>query len=62
MAAILHPYRLVPTMSRQPGSEVVRSIMRGGIRPCEWIVLVARPRFQGLTRAGSAIILATRTK
>ena len=31
MAAILHPYRLVPTMSRQPGSEVVRSIMRGGI-------------------------------
>lgn len=32
MAAILHPYRLVPTMSRQRGSEVVRSIMLGGIR------------------------------
>ena len=31
MAAILHPYRLVPTMSRQPGSEVVRSIIGAGI-------------------------------
>ena len=29
MAAILHPYKLALTMSRQPASEVVRSIMGG---------------------------------
>ena len=62
MAAILHPYRLVPTMSRQPGSEVVRSIMRGGIRRLRMDRVSCETRFQGLTRAGSAIILATRTK
>ena len=51
---------LFTTRSRQTPEYIASLPAASGV--CEWIVLVARPRFQGLSRAGSAIILATRTK